>query len=309
MDITLYVILLEHNKYFLYPSIKAYNQNLFIEIELMYEFTRIHTPLNIIESIDIAYISEVNKYVKEYMFYKGISNVRGGSYSEVILPDYKLEALANELVYEKYDLQKKSELIHTIIHTFSRMSTETILLEKNKIEKYLKDYQNTKKNYDSYSNLVISNMNTIKVNTDILTHLNWLKDYLLTDFTDINIHGYSHCSQETKNQYIYTIGLLKALSTQFFKIFEDYSYIPKINLQNPEVVFDRFFFHIKYINNWKEEAKAALEVHKKFVFFYYKLLNHVDELEFDLTTFSADFEEEALLTLRYIEKIVHPSSL
>lgn len=57
---------------------------------------QIYKPISLIESIDITENSAEDTYTKKYMMKYGIENVRGGSYSKIILDDYKIKALQDE---------------------------------------------------------------------------------------------------------------------------------------------------------------------------------------------------------------------
>jgi predicted GIY-YIG superfamily endonuclease len=61
------------------------------------EWTQKYKPLKVVEQIKNADAFDEDKYTKMYMKKYGIDKVRGGTYSEVILPQYKLMALEKEL--------------------------------------------------------------------------------------------------------------------------------------------------------------------------------------------------------------------
>ncbi len=60
------------------------------------EWTKKYKPISVIESFDIIDGSEEDICTKKYMRKYGINNVRGGSYSKVVLDDYKIKALEDE---------------------------------------------------------------------------------------------------------------------------------------------------------------------------------------------------------------------
>lgn len=61
------------------------------------EWTRVYKPIEVIEVIQNADPFDEDKYTKRYMQQFGIDNVRGGSYSSVILQDFQIRALHAEL--------------------------------------------------------------------------------------------------------------------------------------------------------------------------------------------------------------------
>ena len=60
-------------------------------------WTRAYAPLGIDQVIHYASPFDEDKYVKKYMSVYGIDNVRGGSYSQVVLDDAQKSAIQKEL--------------------------------------------------------------------------------------------------------------------------------------------------------------------------------------------------------------------
>ena len=129
MNNTIYVVLLEQNKYFVYSTDTAeyYLDNIKCidfshircfddfrknadqypmeliknEIEYLFEFPRLYKPQQIVETCWISDIFEIDKIVKKYMMKYGIDCVRGGSYVSPILCDFQYKALEMELSANK----------------------------------------------------------------------------------------------------------------------------------------------------------------------------------------------------------------
>ena len=226
------------------------------------------------------------------MLSKGIENVRGGSYCDVILPEYKINALNNEFQLNKTNTLNKSNIINNIINKYKNMNDEDKNIDKNNIIKKLEDYQETKRLFNHYSKFYI-NSQWIHLNHKLLNNLEWLNDSI----TYINNN---YCSKETKTIYNDTMLKLKCISKLFFERFPDYDFCPKVNYHQPQILFDPVFFNKGFFNHCEYSLNLANEVYKKYEYMYFKLLNYVDELEFDLTTFPENFEEESLLTIKYL---------
>jgi hypothetical protein len=294
MDIVLYVFLLENNKFLLHPSSK-HNQNLFIELELLYDFVNLNKPIKLLESYYIFDVTEIDKYVKEYMLNKGIENVRGGSYVETDLPDYKLKTLNDELKLNKNTILNNSLCINSIIKKYKDMDIESIIIEKNKLEKQLNEYKKIKQDYQYYGTL-ITMPKIVRIDRKIIFNLEWLNE---------NITFSKFCeaitSKETKDIYNDTILLLTKLSKLFSEKFPDYEFSQLLPYKRPDVVFDNIFLHKHYFNNYDNSILIASEVYKNFEFMYYKMLNYIEELEFDISTYPDNIEEELLLTIKYID--------
>ena len=95
---TLYVLKCEQDKYYIGTTTRAIKSRIDEHLNKFgSEFTKRYKLLeidNIIEGVDEF---EEDRYVKIYMNEYGIDNVRGGSYSEINLPSYKVRALEDEL--------------------------------------------------------------------------------------------------------------------------------------------------------------------------------------------------------------------
>lgn len=60
------------------------------------EWTQIHKPVKLIETVESSNSMEEDMQTKNYMMKYGINNVRGGSYSQVVLQDWQIKCLENE---------------------------------------------------------------------------------------------------------------------------------------------------------------------------------------------------------------------
>lgn len=95
---TIYILKCESNKYY----IGSTNRPIEKRIEEHFvsngsEWTKKFLPIEVIEIIQNATSFDEDKYTKIYMQKFGIDNVRGGSYTQIILPEYKINALKDEL--------------------------------------------------------------------------------------------------------------------------------------------------------------------------------------------------------------------
>jgi predicted GIY-YIG superfamily endonuclease len=95
---TVYVLQCEKNRYYVGKSDRP------IETRISEhfanngsEFTRLYKPIRVVEVVSNADVLDEDKYTKAYMIKHGIDRVRGGSYSMVELPNYKIQALRDEL--------------------------------------------------------------------------------------------------------------------------------------------------------------------------------------------------------------------
>jgi hypothetical protein len=96
--VTVYIMACENNKYYVGKT-----NNITSRMEDHYkgygsDFTKKYKPIKMVESIEKADIFEEDKQVKKYMILYGIDNVRGGSYSTIVLPEYQMKALEKEIL-------------------------------------------------------------------------------------------------------------------------------------------------------------------------------------------------------------------
>lgn len=61
------------------------------------EWTRLYNPVKVVECKEDADEFDEDKYTKKYMKLYGIDNVRGGTYTQIVLPEYSMLALKKEL--------------------------------------------------------------------------------------------------------------------------------------------------------------------------------------------------------------------
>jgi hypothetical protein len=93
---TIYILKLENNKFYvgqtnnLHKRLNQHKNNYGSAWSQKYNF------IELIDSFPSKSDFDEDYYVKIYMDKYGIDNVRGGSYSQIILPDYQIKALTKE---------------------------------------------------------------------------------------------------------------------------------------------------------------------------------------------------------------------
>ena len=117
----LHIVLLEKEKLLLHVSIhnKENMSIIMLECELIYKYTLIYKPLRIVETIVICQNDEINFFVKKYMKYYGIDNVRGGSYTNIELTNEERNHITNELLQDLEINRKQCNIIFDIIEKYN----------------------------------------------------------------------------------------------------------------------------------------------------------------------------------------------
>jgi hypothetical protein len=125
MSVSIYVVSLEQDRYFIHRSY-GYGKleiELFNEFEYNYEFVKLFKPLYIIEILPEENGYHLDYMVKKYMLKYGMENVRGGSYSDVILSKKQTEILGFEYStsYASFiELNEKTKEEFDWLRTFCR---------------------------------------------------------------------------------------------------------------------------------------------------------------------------------------------
>ena len=106
--------------------------------------------------------------------------------------------------------------------------------------------------------------------------------------------------ESVKTKYSMLIHVLKELYNTALKIpdvekvrttiLNDFHINSDIYLKHPEFIMDDFFYHIYNHVNITEKYEKVLDILKVFEYIYYKLINYVNELEFDAETIKPIFE-------------------
>ena len=92
----MYYVSLENDKLLLHVDFKQDNDIVLSDCEKLYEFARINAPLRVVYTTEVKDLYDVDKDVKLFMNMFGIENTRGGSYTDVELPDFLMNTLLHE---------------------------------------------------------------------------------------------------------------------------------------------------------------------------------------------------------------------
>jgi hypothetical protein len=296
----LHVISLEYNKYFLHYSNKdslLNSSKILFECELMYEFVQINKPKFILESTIISQNFEIDFFVKKYMHFYGIDNVRGGSYSSVILDENTKRFIQNEFKTKIQTYEKKDLIIENILLEYKDINDWSL-------SKLIKEYDDIVKIEEKYNkeslhlhNLKFGNGIT-EINRDFLLDLKWLCNQIARVFANREV------TENLIKKYEIIIKKMKSLYYIFLNYTSDIedTYNHKIHLYSPEVLLDNIFFHsniIKYNNS---------EVIEKFIdyfeYMYYCVINRIDEYTFDVKSYPDHFKEITKYKKYYVNKLL-----
>ena len=97
MTISLFLVQLEHGKYYVGESVDPIKRLEELREGLGPFWTQIHKPIRLAEVIPFQNVGDVDAYAKRTMRTYGVDNVRGGRWEEARLSDADRHALHEDL--------------------------------------------------------------------------------------------------------------------------------------------------------------------------------------------------------------------
>lgn len=293
----LYVIKIDNEKYLLHCSNRNETEktNILLECELQYNYN----PISILESTIIHQNSEIDFYVKKFMHYYGIDNVRGGSYIEENMNNNTKNQILKEfeITLEEYEIQNNE--VHNILMEYKDIDNWSL----NDILKEVSNTKSIKKKYNYEKSMLhklkYGNTN-IEINRTFLLDLQWLNIQISKIANNIEIND------NIKKTYMEIVNKMKVL----YKIFTNYTdidntYNPKIHLYQPCTILDNAFYHNKNINNWINEYSKIQKFMDYYEYIYYCIINRIDEYEFDIKTYPSNIENICNYKEKYLRKYIN----
>ena len=318
----LYVILLEDDNIGLHASTETDMEKVKIEFEIMNDFAKLHKPIAVTEMVEIgedfALIDlNVKKYMKEY----GIEKVRGGSYNAVILPAYLKFALEAELKTLSNYADDYMEQQKSIYHLYGIGTDNTAITKLH--EEYDK-YISAKNKYELCKYIKDENGEIYEINRDtVIKELEWVIEkihFIQSVNKDLQIYetangirlfknmvtgvmmsttGYFELNQENKLKYQNIIKKIKGIVHLYFKLYDDDEDMIAKYKYHKTIADENMFKISHYIDfNYVEELIKNTEL------FVYSILNKLEDYEFDISTYPANFETNVKNRLYYYKRFL-----
>ena len=109
-------------------------------------WTKKHKPVSLIKTIKNTSQFDEDKYVKEYMAKYGIENVRGGSYSNIVLDANSIATLEKEIRHSNNVCMRCGRDSHYIKDCYAKTDVDgAIINDVNKEEPVIRKAKTTKK--------------------------------------------------------------------------------------------------------------------------------------------------------------------
>ena len=282
----IYTFELSHAKKFLYSSFPKEESKLITEATLYYDYLKIYPIRQIIDKKIQRTGFDIDIITKDYMYYYGINNVRGGSYSNVIFTKSQEEVLHEEFnTFENADQKPKEYFITLLLEDYKdRLNTkEEVQKEIARITKQREQYNIDKERLDKFK--IFSPW--IYTFGDHMIHLR-----LQCSLYDIKCDS-SNCHKDVYYDSVRYKELLKKIKIVYSFITENFPEIVEkkdagdlVYCKYPEFIFDKFMY--------KHEGVGSLDSVNKicdlFIYFGDFLLNRMNEYEFDILSYG--FEDD-----------------
>jgi len=109
-------------------------------------WTKKHKPVSLIKTIKSTSQFDEDKYVKEYMAKYGIENVRGGSYSNIVLDENSIAVLEKEIRHSNNVCMRCGRDTHYIKDCYAKTDVDgAIINDDKKEEPVIRKAKTTKK--------------------------------------------------------------------------------------------------------------------------------------------------------------------
>ena len=264
MEYNLYIIELTDNRFFIHhqQNLDDSDSNKIMEnCSHLFKFVYKYKPIKILDIILNIELLEVDRYVLQYMEKFGVDVVRGGSYIDEILPGFMTKSINVQL-----------NTAFSIINT------------QSKIERY----DLLKMQFESIKYFIYEDKQYC-LNHDFLTNeFKWLYDHIDRNIHNViySINNSDEIMQKLFNEkYELLLIFIKQLPRLYLLVNkyqenDNYHNIDKVFFENANLVFDKYIYaqsSIIFPND-----KVWKDYHNIIMFFYHVVINHLDEIEFEL---------------------------
>jgi len=312
---TIFALRLQNKKWFLETVPNEYTDiDLCKYCRLKYDFVRENSPCEICEHIQVFSTTEIDYYVKKYMKFYGIDNVRGGSYSKTTMSVDTIQHIQNELSTNFADIDMDYAILNKINDTYTDLHT----WEKQRIVDEIYKITETYQKFSQERALLTQLRNPDNmVSRDVIHDIEWLCNRVVYYTNNTLLQPRTKGEDNTKPEipatdvirYKSVLSKLQMLYKIFFKFIDDgddpavcTKFEPKIYLMQPKMIFDTFFFHVDNTDRLKPHFDIADKIVNFYEYAYYRIMNRMDELEFDVNSYGYKFEDQFKFTILLLQQ-------
>jgi hypothetical protein len=308
--ILLHVISLADNKLFLHVSTTQIDNDnaIMLECEIMHDYVRKHKPMRILESVALRQDAEIDFFVKKYMKFYGVDNVRGGTYSDIELTEIDKQFILREQKMTLVDMASKSKIMTSVFDEYGDISSITV----DKLNEELSKSIHRQSLYDNETTMLRNysiGYNNIEINRLFLADLKWLMNTAAKNaLWNTDKPSYEcHTTDIIIDTYKQILNKMKALYTIFYTYYDDIGmkYEPRIHLYKPETVLDVFFYHCHEKMDWTKCTEKLVALLDYYEYIFYCIICRVDEYIFDVGTYPPDFAFANQYRIHYLQLCIN----
>jgi len=300
-ELFIYLLKLANDKYFVYASEYKTDDKIMQECIISFHYVKTNEPLGIIDVQPLDDANDVDYMVKRYMLSYGTDNVRGGSYEYSLLPDH-FQLLNHVVNASEDDILSYSQYITELTSNFTKDTsiydlTENARRTKNETKNFLK----TKRDYKRFL-FFQTEYGKQKFDRNVIFVLRLLTDII--NNADINR------SNDMLSVYIQIMQTMKTITTNYFELTKEDNK-PMFLLKNPEFIFDAVMFPSNTRIEQRilhETKKLAEQLIYTFEGMAYKIINFLDEAEFDLNSYPKNYDRRLLAKMELLNKLIREKS-
>lgn len=291
----IYVIKLADEHYFLMrnnvPNIT--DTQLLFEAEIRYEYPKIHLPVYVYSHYKEESSTDLDRYVKQYMFSYGIENVRGGSYMEPILPDYQKKALMNEM-----DTAMQTNQPDTLFDDIMQYADQ--VHTKNEIQQKLKELKTSYAQFKK-EKLLFIDFDVESVRKEIVwLHTECENQLVKKEKTYINGLEKMQSVKRYRDVLIKLNQIRDIITTMLDRTIE------RVEIKHPEFVLDDFIYHQHrtHVNDSIIKAKYLCNEYQHFLNI---IENRKTERDFDIASWGENADTNMSRMIYLLEKLCRSS--
>jgi hypothetical protein len=318
----LYAIELENRKVFLHVCRPVKSDHLFPECQVMFSFVKKNPPVRLLNEIEIDDVLRVDYYVKYFMRHYGIENVRGGSYSDEVLPDALLASLQIEIGATFDDYKKRNDLYEEIKQFYKTHKVNEVD-ETTKLNAKLENFQARQELLKKLS---------FEGSESVISDLDWLKQSVekkkglyppLTVFEKLlTFRPLPTISSSERNRYKNIINNVLIMIDSYYDICDGRVAEDKLDpyfrnrllsirenqvektilVEKPQFVLDNIFLHPYSIPSWNKYLEIADELLENLTNVAYIMKNLREEVSYDLSQVPPDFEKRAQYSIEFLHR-------
>lgn len=283
----IYVLRLKSNRYFLLRAEETKSDaRILFEAEILYDYPKEYLPESVYAKHTEDSLIDLDKYVKHYMIWFGIDNVRGGSYLNIELPDYQQKTL-----FEEMNTAASTGDVSSLIEYANQPHTKEEL--RDRLETVRDNYAKYKKELDTIIDIDIHH---------VRQESNWLETYCKTIHERItNTYLFKIENAENIKRYRVLLRCLKKVRT----IVND---VLGLDIKDPFVKYPQFVFDDFMYHHHRIHLVRSMENMHSTITQYNHLFNVIEnrkvERDFDIASWGSHAGRDMPREIYLLEKML-----